>query len=140
MRKLALIVAFIPFFLGACSPKETPAVDPEIAAPTAAPITAPAATQDLIEPVQAAPTPFETVGPNCLGDQIVPMGQSITDDYPFASYGQVMTWFCSGAEFEDIMVALETESQTGFSTEEMLELISKGFTWQDIWQHIGIMD
>jgi hypothetical protein len=140
MRNIARLFPVITILLAACTLQSTPAVDPEIAAPTAAPFTAPAATQVLLETVQAAPTPVETVGPNCLGDEIIPLGQSIADDYPFASYDQVMTWFCSGAEFEDIMVALETESQTGFSSQEMLELLSSGFTWQDIWQHIGIID
>jgi ActR/RegA family two-component response regulator len=82
----------------------------------------------------------ETAPPNCLGDEISPIGQSIADEYESASYEQVMTWFCNGAEFEDILTALETESQTGTPAEEMLLMLADGFTWEEIWQMIGLTD
>ena len=75
-----------------------------------------------------------------LGDEVSPVGQSIADDYEFASYEQVMTWFCNGAEFEDILVALETQSQTDVLADEMLQMLADGFTWEEIWQIIGILE
>lgn len=90
------------------------------------------------EPAQDAAPVVETAPPNCLGDEISPIGQSIADEYESASYEQVMTWFCNGAEFEDILTALETESQTGTPAEEMLLMLADGFTWEEIWQMIGL--
>jgi alkylation response protein AidB-like acyl-CoA dehydrogenase len=51
-----------------------------------------------------------------------------------------MTWFCSGAEFEDILVALQTEDQTGTPAEEMLVMLAEGFTWEEIWLVIGLTE
>ena len=69
-----------------------------------------------------------------------PVGQSIADDFDTASYEQVMIWFCNGAEFEDILVALETETQTDTSVGEMLQMLADGFTWDDIWLVTGLID
>jgi hypothetical protein len=79
-----------------------------------------------------------TATPNCLNGEVSPIGQSIADEYDFVDYDQVMVWFCNGAEFEDILVALETESQTGTPAEEMLQMLADGFTWDEIWQEIGL--
>ena len=51
-----------------------------------------------------------------------------------------MTWFCDGAEFEDILVALETAEQTGASAEEMLIPLAAGLTWEEIWIEVGLSD
>jgi len=145
MKKKTIIIITL-MLAAACSSPSTPAVDPNNIVPTSTPFPTAEYTaistiaQEMDEPVQETPIPVETAGPNCMGDEIVPMGQTIADDYPFSSYEQVMTWFCNGAEFGDIITALETESQTGFSADEMLHLLSQGFTWEDIWQHIGILD
>lgn len=90
-------------------------------------------TQDTAPEAEAAP-------PNCLGDEISPIGLSIAEEYDFTSYEEVMTWFCNGAEFEDILVALETESQTDVPAEEMLGMLADGFTWEEIWQLIGLTE
>jgi len=84
--------------------------------------------------------PTETAAPDCPGDEISPIGESIADDYEVASYEQVMTWFCDGAEFEDILVALETEMQTETPADEMLQMLADGFTWEEIWQLVGLTD
>jgi len=69
-----------------------------------------------------------------------PIAQDIADDYETASYEQVITWFCDGAEFEDILVALETEAQTDTSAGEMLQMLADGFTWEEIWLLVGLTD
>jgi len=103
----------------------------------------PIETSEKSEPttvLEATSPPIETTGPDCLGDEINPIGQSIADDYESNSYEQVMTWFCNGAEFEDILVALETEAQTDTSADEMLQMLADGFTWEEIWQMVGLTD
>ena len=92
------------------------------------------------EPTQETVQEAETAPPNCLGGEISPIGLSIAEEYDFTSYEEVMTWFCNGAEFEDILVALETESQTGTPAEEMLGMLADGFTWEEIWQLIGLTE
>lgn len=83
------------------------------------------------ESVQDAPTsePAQNAAPpDCLGDEVSPIGQSIADEYDFTSYEEVVTWFCYGTEFEDILVTLETESQIDTPVEEMLGVLADGFT------------
>lgn len=91
-------------------------------------------------PVEEPTVQVETAAPNCLGDEVSPIGQSIADDYESVNYEQVMTWFCNGAEFEDILVALETEAQTDTSADEMLKMLADGFSWEEIWQFVGLID
>jgi hypothetical protein len=84
--------------------------------------------------------PTEITSQDCLNDKINSIGQSIAEDYENASYEQVMIWFCDGAEFEDILVALETEEQTGTPAFEMLRMLSDGFSWEEIWLLIGLTE
>lgn len=100
----------------------------------------PTEAQEKYEPVEETLPPAETVTSNCLGDDISPIGQSIADDYESASYEQIMIWFCNGAEFEDILVALETEVQSDTAADDMLRMLADGFTWEEIWQLVGLTD
>jgi len=136
MGKIGFIAVFITLALTiGCNGKQTDAVDPDVTSPIAAPV-----QQDVIEPAQTPLPPSETAAPNCLGDEINLIGKSIADEYESASYEQVMTWFCNGAEFEDILVALETESQTGRLADELLVMMAEGLSWEEIWQVIGFTD
>lgn len=98
-----------------------------------------APTEKLI-PIETRVSPAKIAARNCLGDEIHPIGQSIAEEYESASYEQVITWFCNGAEFEDILVALETETLVDTSTDEMLKMLADGFTWDEIWQLVGLTD
>ena len=49
-----------------------------------------------------------------------------------------MTWFCDGAEFEDILVTLETQDVTGEPAEDTLQMLVDGLTWDDIWLLVGL--
>jgi hypothetical protein len=101
----------------------------------------PEPTQTMtLAPTQAATLEVVTATPNCLNGEVSPIGQSIADEYDSVDYDQVMVWFCNGAEFEDILVALETESQTGTPAEEMLKMLAGGLTWDEIWQVIGLTE
>ena len=122
------------FFLAACATPTSISVTPT------PPITAPTEPSE-VETSEAAETlPLETALPNCLGEAVSPIGQAIAADYETTSYEQVMTWFCSGAEFEDILVALETEAQTDQPAEALLEMLAGGLTWDEIWQKLGLTD
>jgi len=135
-KYLIAILLIMLVLIAAC------AVQPDLVAETKT-LDTPIETPEISEPVpviEETSPPVETAGPDCLGDEISPIGQSIADEYESTSYEQVMTWFCNGAEFEDILVALETEAQTDTSADEMLKMLADGFTWDEIWQLVGLTD
>ena len=68
------------------------------------------------------------------------IGQGIADEYEFTSYNEVMTWFCDGAEFEDILVALQTEELSDTPAEDMLAMLAEGFSWEEIWLVVGLVE
>ena len=139
-----IFILIILLLITACSVEADSPVEPELPviptqiqsnSPLVVETSVPAAT---LPPIEATTSPIETASPNCLGDEISPIGQSIANDYDSATYEQVMAWFCNGAEFEDILVALETEGQTDTSADEMLKMLADGFTWEEIWQLVGL--
>jgi len=96
-------------------------------------------THNLINRVDLIP-PLKTRGPDCLGSDPNQICLGISEKFEDATYEQVMLWFCNGAEFEDILVALQTEEQSGHSAEEMLIMLVDGYTWEEIWQSIGLIE
>lgn len=105
----------------------------------------PTQTAEVVE--TDGPVALETTAPEeeaaateCPGDEINPLGESIAADYNFVSYDQVMAWFCDGAEFEDILVALETQVVTGEPAGDMLQMLADGLTWDDIWLLVELDD
>lgn len=78
-----------------------------------------------------------SVCPSVDGEKI---GQSIAESYVFTTTEEVMTWFCEGAEFEDILVALETEEHTGTTAEDMLAMRAEGLSWEEIWLVVGFTE
>jgi hypothetical protein len=139
MRKrnpFAVVTMFLFMLTAACTVQGTSTVVPDI---TAVPV-APVITEDLNETTQVTLPSVETAEPSCLGDKIHPIGKAIADEYETANYDQIMTWFCSGAEFEDILVALETEIQTDTAADDVLQMLAAGFSWNDIWLTIGFTD
>lgn len=142
--RLLVSILLVTFLMTACTSPSTP-TEPDL--PTAS-VSQPEPAEATPEPTQG-PDPLptseagpvvETVAPDCLGGEVSLIGQSIAEEYDFTSYEEVITWFCNGAEFEDIFAALETESQTGTPAEEMLQMLADGFTWDEIWQIIGLID
>lgn len=77
-------------------------------------------------------------GDSCVSEQPNVIGQSIDEEFAGADYAQIMTWFCAGAAFEDIIVALQTEELVEVPAEELLELVAEGFTWEEIWDAVGL--
>jgi hypothetical protein len=82
----------------------------------------------------------ESARNECLGGQTNAIAVSIAEKYPEVSYDQVMTWFCDGAEFEDILLALLTARLSDAETEDLLEDISMGITWDQIWEELNLTD
>jgi len=143
--RFLISVLLITFLVNACNaspslPAEQNASPASVSQPEPVEPT-PKPPQELAPlPTSGASLVVETVAPDCLGGELSPIGEAIADEYESASYDQVMTWFCNGAEFEDILAALETESQTGTPAEEILQMFADGFTWDEIWQIIGLTD
>ena len=100
---------------------------------TASPIPAETDVVLKITPALEATEKIEPQEAACPGEVTNPIGTGIADEYEFTSYGEVMTWFCDGAAFEDILVALQTEEFTGTPAEEMLAMLADGLSWGDIW-------
>jgi len=144
-KRFLLLILLIVLLVPACSAPTTSL--PEQVVPTA-PVAQPESLEPTLEPTQeteseSAPEAtlgVETEAPDCLGGEVSPIGESIAGDYEFTDYAEVITWFCNGAEFEDILVALETESLTGTPAEEMLQMLADGFTWDEIWGLVGLTE
>ena len=140
MRKRLLLVALSIFLLiMTCGIQTLPSVE-EDAPPASQPESAEPAQEAEPLPTPEAGSEDELVPSDCLNGEISPIGSSIADEYDFTNYEEVITWFCNGAEFEDILVALETESQVDTPAEDMLQMLADGFTWDEIWQLEGLTD
>jgi PBP1b-binding outer membrane lipoprotein LpoB len=124
------LIVLAAVILSGCSaqPMGTESQEAEPAA-----VTEPTATTVIL-------SPSENMATECPGPEINPIGESITADYSFTTYEQVMDWFCEGAEFENILVALETEALTDEPAGEMLQMIADGLTWEDVWILVDLED
>jgi len=94
--------------------------------------------------VDVTKTPFQPqwsgkTSPHCYGPETHSIGDAIADKFNLP-YEQVMTWFCSGYEFEDILLALQTHQQMETSIERLLEMRAEGNTWDEIWQQIDLTE
>jgi len=141
MRKRFLFPLLLATLLvHACGAPQSQPV--EQAVPTAIdsqPVPTSVPTQEIeTAPLAEASPVADSDAADCLGGETSPIAESIAEEYEFTSYAEVVTWFCDGAEFEDILVALETESQTGTPAEEMLQILAEGASWEDIWGFIGL--
>ena len=144
----SLFVLVITLLLVACSPAEAVSPSGEAPAQTALPLQAEETPGEVLPVEPAVPagesvpegtTEEGTAAANCASPEANALGASIAADYPtLTTPEQVMGWFCAGAEFEDILVALETADQTGASAEEMLTMVAAGMTWEEIWQVVGL--
>ena len=128
-------------FLSACSVQEADVIPvaEQAGEASSTPSTEPT---DLLEAVEKDEKNEQVVtsGPDCLGSEINQIGQGIADNYEAASYAEVMIWFCNGAEFEDISLALHSARQSDASPEEMLVMLADGFSWDEIWQLLDITE
>lgn len=65
-----------------------------------------------------------------------PIGESIAQTYP-VSYEQVMTWFCSGYSFDNILIALETSAAVDIPPDVLLDMLLEK-EWEEIWEQVGL--
>jgi hypothetical protein len=96
-------------------------------------------TPTPVEQVDEIP-PAETSGPDCYGSEPNQVALGIIDKFEDTTYEQVMLWFCNGAEFENILVALQTEQQTGYPAGDLLLMVAGDQTWEEIWLSIGLIE
>ena len=147
MNKTLFLLLIPMLLLASCrqTPQENVPLEnspvPSIDSPTATDEAPTPDKQESSPVVSTEEPPQETLGPDCYGDQINPIGQSIADLYPEQmDYEEVMTWFCNGFEFEDILTALQTSEETDTSAEELLSMFDDGQTWDEIWIELGIVE
>lgn len=149
VKRILLHGIAICLLAAACAPPTEPATqkpteEPATAAVEDKPVSATSTSEpEQLEqetPLLEGTEPVETPKAECPGEGTNTIGQGIADEYEFASYEEVMTWFCDGAEFEDILVALQTEEQSDTPAEEMLMMLAEGFTWEEIWLVVGLIE
>jgi hypothetical protein len=125
MKKYKLLFPFI-FLLAACFPMfETPDIEVQ--------------KQIVTEPVEMG-MDSDTDNLECLNSEMSVLGKNIASQFEDVSFEQIMAWFCNGAEFEDILIALQTEKVTGQPAQGLLEMLVTDLTWDEIWQSIGYID
>ncbi len=140
MNKKLLIILILLLVTAGCStstpdaanasqPAEQTDAEPATNTPEAEKEPAPTADLNLTE------------GPDCNGEEPHPMGESIADVFiDITDYTQVMTWFCNGFAFEDIVTALETQLASGEPASNLLAMVKNGMDWESIWVEIGIVE
>ena len=77
----------------------------------------------------------ETIDIHCTETDPHPVGQEIAENYD-VTYEEVMTWFCGGHAFDDILIALETSEATAVTVEDLLTMSEK-MSWEEIWVEVG---
>ncbi|MBN2043537.1 MAG: hypothetical protein JW757_00850 [Anaerolineales bacterium] len=144
MSKTLTYSLILLFILGGCrSTTQGSVTAPPVAEDSTSP---PANSQDLATPhsiqePQSAQTDEEIQQEidACYANPDHPIGQQIAADYAGqTTYSEVMDWFCSGFEFEDILTALETADLSGYHAEILLTMLEYGQTWEEIWAEIGL--
>lgn len=84
-----------------------------------------------------ADTATPTVDIHCSDTDPNPLGKDIAKTYS-VPYEQVMTWFCQGYSFDNILIALETSEATDIPAETLLQMLLEK-DWETIWQEIGFV-
>lgn len=72
----------------------------------------------------------------CMDGETHPIGLSIAEKFDIP-YEQVITWYCSDYEFEDILLALQTSKMTDAEPEVLLEQL-RVKTWEQIWNELDL--
>ena len=88
-------------------------------------------------PSLATPATLPPADP-CAAGEPNPIGQSIAGEYE-TSYEQVMTWFCAGYSFDNILIALETSEAVDVPAETLLQMLQEK-EWEEIWVEVGFSE
>ena len=91
------------------------------------------------EDIVGSKTGGEDGGSNihCTDPDPHPMGESIAEKFE-VSYEQVMTWYCGGDAFSDILLALETTKLVEDQEVETLLERLENESWEEIWGDLGV--
>jgi len=65
-----------------------------------------------------------------------PLAQGMEETFD-VTYDEIMTWYCDGSAFSDILLALETSELAEVSVPDLLQLIENQ-SWEEIWADLGI--
>lgn len=68
----------------------------------------------------------------CAGGEVHPIAESIAETFG-VPYDQLMDYYCQGVSFEDILLALETASESNITVDEVIAAHQQQQTWQQIW-------
>lgn len=137
MRIQIGIILLIGFLLASCSSTGTISTTPTAPIKPYTPTVQNTPTLVLPANTGGEILPQETAISNCANEDANKIARAIADSYSFTTTEEVISWFCKGAEFEDIMVALETEELNGTAAEDMLQMRAEGLSWEEIWQVVG---
>lgn len=83
-----------------------------------------------------ATEPAENPDTNCSTVNPHPVAEGMTETFEI-TYDEVMTLFCDGYAFSDILLALETAELVDQSPAVLLARL-RTRTWQEIWNEFGI--
>jgi len=65
-----------------------------------------------------------------------PIAQGMVETFDI-SYDEVMTWYCDGYAFSDILLALETSDLADVPVPDLLPL-TENQSWDEIWDDLGV--
>jgi ActR/RegA family two-component response regulator len=135
--RIALFIVLILLFT-ACSPMENRGT--EILPSNPAQGSTNVSPDNITATVTDLETSSTTGSATCADEQVREVAEMVASSYSSTSTDEVLSWFCDGAEFEDIALALETENATGTPAEDMLQMRADGLTWEEIWQVTGLYE
>ena len=65
-----------------------------------------------------------------------PIAQGMVETFD-VSYDEVMSWYCDGYAFSDILLALETSDLADVPVPDLLPL-TENQSWDEIWDDLGV--
>jgi hypothetical protein len=83
------------------------------------------------------PGPEPVGGIHCTEVDPHPVAQGIARKFD-VPYEDVMTWFCSGNSFDDILLALQTAELVDRPAGELL-IMKENSSWDQLWEELGIV-
>jgi hypothetical protein len=135
MKLNILTLALIVGIAGCSTSAQPSAADTPQATPV--PETAPAAAPTSAPEGMASPAVEQEANIHCTETDPDPFGQSIAEKYA-VTYEEVMTWYCEGESFEDILLAVQTSELADVSVELLLNMKAR-VGWEQVWNELGIV-
>ena len=87
-------------------------------------------------PEESAGVVIENPDTNCSAVNPHPIAEGMTETFEI-TYDEVMTLYCEGYAFSDILLALETSELVDQSPEALLARL-RTRSWQEIWDEYGV--